>query len=47
MGIERPLNLFEDAAGLEPRKEHLGPGAMILREFALQEENGLLAACQR
>jgi alkylated DNA repair protein (DNA oxidative demethylase) len=38
------MNLFEDQAQLEPQQEHLGPGAMVLRRFALPEETALLDA---
>jgi alkylated DNA repair protein (DNA oxidative demethylase) len=34
------MNLFEDP----PPREHLGPGAVVLREFALPRETALLAA---
>jgi alkylated DNA repair protein (DNA oxidative demethylase) len=38
------MNLFEDPAQVEPLQEHLGPGAMVLRKFALPDEAALLAA---
>jgi len=38
------MNLFESDPGAEPQREPLGPGAIVLRGFALPEENDLLAA---
>jgi alkylated DNA repair protein (DNA oxidative demethylase) len=38
------MNLFGDLAGVELLREHLGPGAIVLRKFALAEEEALLAA---
>jgi DNA oxidative demethylase len=47
MGSKRDritANLFDDPAGIESRQEQLGPGAMILRQFAVREEEAILAA---
>jgi alkylated DNA repair protein (DNA oxidative demethylase) len=47
MGSERDritANLFDDPAEIESRQEQLGPGAMILRQFAVREEAAILAA---
>ncbi len=38
------LNLFDDLADVETRQELLGPGATLLRAFALPEEAALLSA---
>src|SRR5712692_3032968 len=38
------LNLFDSPADLEFRQEQLGPGATVLRKFAVPEETALLSA---
>jgi alkylated DNA repair protein (DNA oxidative demethylase) len=38
------MNLFDNLAGLEPRRERIAPGAMVLRQFATPKEAALLAA---
>jgi DNA oxidative demethylase len=40
------MNLFENVVETEPRKEPLGPGAVILRAFALAQATELLAAIE-
>jgi alkylated DNA repair protein (DNA oxidative demethylase) len=41
-----PMNLFENLADVEPRQEQLGPGATLLRRFAVPEETALLTALE-
>jgi alkylated DNA repair protein (DNA oxidative demethylase) len=38
------MNPFDSLAGVEPRQEPLGPGATVLRQFAVPEEIALLSA---
>jgi DNA oxidative demethylase len=38
------MNLFDSLAGVERRQEPLGPGATVLRQFAVPEEMALLSA---
>jgi DNA oxidative demethylase len=38
------MNLFDSLAGVELRQEPLGPGATVLRQFAVPEEMALLSA---
>jgi len=38
------LNLFDSMADVELRQERLGPGATVLRQFAVPEETALLSA---
>ena len=38
------MNLFDALDDTEPRKEQLGPGATLLRKFAVSEDTALLAA---
>jgi alkylated DNA repair protein (DNA oxidative demethylase) len=38
------MDLFENAAEAEPSEEQLGPGAMILRGFALPQQTEVLSA---
>jgi alkylated DNA repair protein (DNA oxidative demethylase) len=38
------LNLFDSVADVESRQEQLGPGATVLRQFAVPEETALLSA---
>lgn len=40
------LNLFDSLTDVEPRKEQLGPGASVLRQFAVAEEAVLLSALE-
>lgn len=49
MGSKRDritANLFDDPPEIESRKEQLGPGALVLRQFAVREEAAILAALQ-
>jgi hypothetical protein len=39
------LNLFDRLAPVELRQEQLGPGAMVLRQFAVPEETALCPPC--
>lgn len=41
------MNLFEAAGMMEPWQQPLGPGAVVLRGFAIAEESKLLAALQQ
>ncbi|MGH7931361.1 MAG: DNA oxidative demethylase AlkB [Candidatus Binatia bacterium] len=38
------LNLFDRLDDIEPRQEQLGPGATVLRKFAVPKETALLSA---
>ncbi|MEX0805431.1 MAG: DNA oxidative demethylase AlkB [Candidatus Binatia bacterium] len=38
------MNLFDSLVGIESRQEQLGPGATVLRQFAVPEETALLSA---
>ena len=38
------MNLFDSLTGIESRKEQLGPGATVLRQFAEPEDTALLSA---
>lgn len=38
------MDLFEDTKTAAPRRELLGPGAVVLRRFAIADETALLAA---
>ena len=40
------MNLFDSPADVESRQEPLGPGAMLLRQFAVPEETALLSALE-
>ncbi len=40
------MNLFGNPDGIESPREPLGPGAMVLREFATPEETALLSALE-
>ncbi len=40
------MNLFENPDDAEPRQEQLGPGAMVLRQFANAQETSLLSALE-
>ena len=38
------LNLFDNLAETDRRNESLGPGAMLLRQFAVKDESALLSS---
>src|SRR5262245_12366629 len=40
------MNLFDSLTDVEPRKEQLGAGAAVLRQFALAEEAALVASVE-
>jgi alkylated DNA repair protein (DNA oxidative demethylase) len=40
------MNLFDSLADVELRQEPLGPGATVLRQFAVPEETALLSALE-
>ncbi len=40
------MNLFDNLADVELRQEQLGPGATVLRQFAVPEETALLSALE-
>ncbi len=40
------MDLFDSLVDVEPRQEQLGPGATVLRQFAVPEETALLAALE-
>jgi alkylated DNA repair dioxygenase AlkB len=40
------MNLFDSLADVELQQEPLGPGATVLRQFAVPEETALLSALE-
>jgi len=41
------MSLFEDPSNIELSEEPVGPGATILRSFAISEETEILSAIRR